>query len=277
LYLEWLGGKLSLDEIAEKHGVTRRTLDNWFAPFRKDDILPEDVNCRGKAVMADGYFLHWGACVLIVILPTNQPVMWLFSQRENYHTWTICFNQIKNIPLALVIDGRAGSMKAAKERWPKIVIQRCQFHVIHYVAIKLTKHPETKAAQDFKSLVGKITKIKTRGNLKIWVNQLHDWYLLYGDFLTKKTIQENSFTPTGRKKWHYTHSRLHAAFSHVKNALPYLFQYLKYPQIPNTTCRLEGAINSLLQRCLDIHRGQSLASQRQLIAAFLKTQQQKYR
>jgi hypothetical protein len=172
-----------------------------------------------------------------------------------------------------VIDGKAGSIKAAKDRWPKIIIQRCQFHVIHYVATLLTKHPETQAARRFKSLVGKITLVKTTSNWKKWVLELKHWYLLYGNFLVERTFQENSFTPTGRRKWHYTHGRLHAAFSHVKNAFPNLFQYLRYPQIPNTSNRIEGGVNSFLQRKLDIHRGLTLEGQQQLISAFLKSKQ----
>jgi hypothetical protein len=273
LYLEWLLGKLTLNEIAKQHHITRRTLDNWFAPFRKKEILPKQTNCLGMVIVADGYFVKWDACVLIVILPNSIPVTWLFTQRENYHTWFTCFNQIEDTPLALVVDGKAGSIKAAKARWPKIIIQRCQFHVIHYVSLLLTKHPETSAAKSFKSLVGKIIQIKTTDDWKSWVRLLRDWYLFYGSFLQEKTYQEQAFTLTGRRKWHYTHGHLHAAFSHVKNAFPYLFQYLKYPQIPNTSNSIEGGINSYLQRKLDIHRGLTLTGQRQLISAFLHSKQ----
>jgi hypothetical protein len=224
-------------------------------------------------IISDGYFVHWNACVLIVILPNNQPVTWLFTQRENFNTWLACFNQIEDVPLALVMDGKAGSIKAAKLRWPKIIIQRCQFHVIYYVSLLLTKHPETQAARNFKHLVGQITMVKTIGDWKKWVMEFRNWYLLYGNFLKQRTFQHDSFTPTGRKKWHYTHAHLHASFSHVKNAFPYLFQYLKYPQIPNTSNSIEGGINSYLQRKLDIHRELTLTGQRQLISAFLHSKQ----
>jgi hypothetical protein len=188
----------TLNEIALKHNVTRQTLDNWFAPFRKKEILLKYVNSQGRVLISDGYFVRWNACVLIVILTNGQPITWLFTQRENYHTWFTCFNQIEDTPLALVVDGKAGSIKAAKARWPKIIIQRCQFHVIHYVSLILTKHPETSAARSFKSLVGKITMVKTTDEWKMWVTNLKDWYLLYGDFLTMRTYQNDNFTSTGR-------------------------------------------------------------------------------
>lgn len=272
LYLDWLSGKTTLDEFGVKHGVSRRTLGRWFKPFHQEEIFPDLIKCRGQVIIADGYFVHRQACVLITILTTNQPVTWYFTQTENTQTWLACFSQIKDAPLAIVLDGKAGSIKAAKFRWPRILVQRCQFHVIHYVNSLLTKNPEIQAARDFKRLIGKITSVRSLDQWKWWVEEFKDWYLLYGELIKERTYRE-ALTPTGRHKWHYTHGRLHAAFSHVKNAFAFLFVYLKYPQIPNTSNRIEGSINASLQRLLDAHRGQSLLGQRQLISAFLKSKQ----
>jgi len=68
-----------------------------------------------------------------------------------------------------VCDGQKGMIKAIKLRWPGVIIQRCQFHVIHQVNILLTKYPETLAAQTFKKLVGSIILVKTKDDLKIWL------------------------------------------------------------------------------------------------------------
>jgi Transposase, Mutator family. len=199
-------------------------------------------------------------------------VNWSFAYAENQHTWTELFNQIKDSPFALVCDGQRGQLKAARERWSNIVIQRCQFHVIHQANLLLTKNPESIPAQELKRLVSKITKVKTRDDLNIWLIKFKTWYVLYEDFLNEKTYSD-SLTPTGRHKWHYTHAKLHRSFSHISNALPNLFQYIKYPQIPNTSNRIEGSVNAHLQRTIDFHRGSNLIGQRQLIAAFLKGKQ----
>ena len=252
--------------------MTRQTLNNWFQPFRHEDILPDSLGCCDQVIIADGYYLHRFACVLIVILTNNQPVTWSFTHTESTSTWFDCFSRIKDTPLAIVLDGKAGIINAAKGRWPRIIIQRCQFHVIQYVNTLLTKHPESQAARDFKNLVGKITLIKTVEEWRCWVGEFKRWYLLYGDFLKERTYHE-SLTPTGRRKWHYTHGRLHAAFSHLKKAFPNLFQYLRHPEIPNTSNRIEGAINASLQRLIDAHRGLTIVGQKQLISAFLKSKQ----
>ena len=180
--------------------------------------------------------------------------------------------KISAFPCAIVCDGQKGMIKAIKLRWPGVIIQRCQFHVIHQVNILLTKYPETLAAQTFKKLVGSIILVKTKDDLKIWLIAYKQWYLEYKEFLKERTYQEGR-TPTGRRKWHYTHGRLHAAHSHLKHAYPNLFQYIRFPQIPNTSNRIEGGINAQIQRHIDRHRGTTLFQRRQIIAAFLREKQ----
>ncbi len=214
--------------------------------------------------------------VLIGQLVNDKPVSWLFTYAETENTWLKLFNQIRDTPLALVGDGQRGMIKAAKLRWPNIIIQRCQFHVIHHINLLLTKKPETTAAQRFKSVVAKISQVKSKEDFKIWVTNYKQWYDKYCDFLKERTFH-STFTPTGRHKWSYTHAKLHAAYSHLKNALPNLFWYLRFPQIPNTSNRIEGSINASLQRLIDYHRGSTLIGQRQIISAFLKAKQQKSR
>lgn len=272
LYQKWLLSKFTLSDFGNSYKVDRRTLDRWFKPFRDQDLLANEVNCRGKVVVIDGYYLQYGATVLVAQMTENTVIGWSFTYAENYTTWLGFFYTIKSFPLAIVCDGQKGMLKAIKLRWPGIVIQRCQFHVIHQVNILLTKHPETMAATQFKDLVNEITDVKTRDDLGSWLIQYRSWYRQYQLFFKERTYQEYT-TSTGRRKWHYTHGHLHAANSHLKNALPNLFQYLRYPEIPNTSNRIEGGINALIQRRIDSHRGTTLFQRRQIIAGLLRQKQ----
>ena len=40
LFVNWLLGKYSKDEIASEYGVSRRTLVNWFSSFWNDEPIP---------------------------------------------------------------------------------------------------------------------------------------------------------------------------------------------------------------------------------------------
>lgn len=147
------------------------------------------------------------------------------------------------------------------------------FHVVSYILSKLTQHPESVAAQELRSLVLQISGLKTKDQLKLWLSHYKHWYQIHYSFLKEKTFQYDNLTLTGRPKWHYTHGRLHAAHSHLKNAIPNLFKYFLHPQIPNTSNFVEGAINSPLQEKLRSHRGLKLPKRRILIAYFLSSKQ----
>ena len=272
LYEEWLLSKRTLSDFGIKYEVHRRTLDRWFQPFRDQDIVPNEVCCRDEVLIIDGYYVQYAATVLIAQTTQNTVVNWLFTYAESFSTWLEFCEQIYSFPFAIVCDGQKGMLKAIKLRWPGVIIQRCQFHVTHQVHILLTKYPETLAAQTFKEIVSDIVLVKTRDDLKAWLMEYKQWYLENVSFLKERTYQE-ARTPTGRYKWHYTHSRLHAANSHLEHALPNLFQYVRFLNIPNTTNRIEGGINAQIQRRIDHHRGTTLFQRRQIIAAFLKQKQ----
>lgn len=251
--------------------MTRQTLHNWFVPFRQAEVIPKKLCVENAVLILDGYYVTRFASVLIAQTKT-QVVTWHFTQAETSYTWSELLGKVPHIPFAVVCDGQKGILKALKTYWPGVVIQRCQFHVIHYCCLLLTKHPETIAAQEFRFLVLKISHIKAKEHCGEWLMRYKAWYHTYHEFLQTRTYQDNT-TPTGRRKWHYTHGHLHAAHSHLKNALPNLFKYLLYPQIPNTSNHIEGGTNAKLQEYLHLHRGLTLFQQRQLIALLLRQKQ----
>ncbi|MBP9670028.1 transposase [Candidatus Woesebacteria bacterium] len=273
LYQKWLLSKLTLSDFGAAYRVTRRTLDRWFAPFRDEEIVPSRHLTQSDVFIIDGYYVEYGATVLIAQNPLNQVVGWHFTYTENSSTWLTFLNSISSFPRAVVCDGQKGMLKAIKLRYPGVIIQRCQFHVIHQINLLLTKHPETEAARKLKYLVNQIILVKTKDGLRNWLISYKSWYKHYESFLKERTYQEK-LTPTGRHKWHYTHGHLHASHSHLKNALPNLFQYLRFPQIPNTSNRIEGGINAQVQRLIDHHRGTKLLGRRQIIALLLKRKQE---
>ena len=272
IFSGWLVGKQSLTDFSDKYDVSIRTLIRWFTLFWSEEPQPGETNISNQVLIIDGKYIEKLATVLVACV-TRKVSSWSFTQRENYASWLTFFNTLVHNPFAIVCDGQKGMLKAIKERFPRVIIQRCQFHVMKYCLSKLTQNPESKAAQELRNIVLEISKIKTKENFSIWLANYKIWYQDHYEFLKEKTYQEHNLTPTGRKRWHYTHGRLHAAYSHLKNAFPNLFQYLKYPKIPNTTNFVEGAINAPMQEKLRNHRGLKLPKRRILIAHYLSIKQ----
>jgi hypothetical protein len=147
---------------------------------------------------------------------------------------------------SFAIDGRRGVKKLLESMFPDLPIQHCQFHqkktIINYISTK----PRLESSKELLSLVKFLTKMTE----KEFSESLEFWYLKWKDFLKEKT--ENIFT--GKK--HFTHKRLRSAYFSLKRNMPYLFTYLKYPElnIPNTTNSCDGSFAHWKNK-VKIHRG----------------------
>ena len=133
-------GNKSKKELVKEYKISRRTLNNWFKPFWKKPINPDIKNITGKILIIDGKFISRNIVCLIGIV-NKKVVNWKF------------FLLNLDVPFAIVCDGQRGMLKAIKQLFPRVIIQRCQFHVIKYCLIKLIRNPESIASQYLRLLV----------------------------------------------------------------------------------------------------------------------------
>ena len=126
-----------------------------------------------------------------------------------------------------VVDWNKPIIKAVKEIYPEVKIQRCLTHIHRQVRNKLTRKPKTKAWKEFKKLI----TFKAFNNEKLFVKKFNLWEEKYYNFLNEKTFKWNNFR--------YTYSNLWSARIHIKNAIPYMFQYLKDENIKKSSNDLE--------------------------------------
>ena len=75
-----------------------------------------------------------------------------------------------------------------------------------------------------------------------------DWYAKYEEYINEKSVDEL----TG--KWWYTHKMLHRSTSHIMRAIPYMFNYTRYANIPKTSNSIESFFGHLKDH-LRLHRG----------------------
>jgi len=116
---------------------------------------------------------------------------------------------------AIVIDGRVG----VKALFSYIPVQMCHFHQMAIINRYLTRRPKFQAGKQLRSIA--MTLCETT------VNDLRDaleqWHNRWQIFLKEKTLTAET------NYWHYTHRRLRAAYRSLKNNLPFLFTFQKYP------------------------------------------------
>jgi hypothetical protein len=143
---------------------------------------------------------------------------------------------------AAVVDGRRGMTTVFGD----IPVQICHFHQMRTVTRYLTRRPETLPGQELRQIMLELPK----SNEKDFTKLLLDWKKKFPYILTDKTYI------TGTNRWYYTHKKVKGAYLSLERNLPYLFTYLKYPElnIPNTTNSLDGSFTHLKDK-VNIHHG----------------------
>lgn len=145
---------------------------------------------------------------------------------------------------AIVLDGRKG----VRAVFSDIPVQMCQFHQLQIINRYLTRRPKLEAGIQLRLIaLGLSKKDMTE---PIFRQLLQEWYRRWQEFIQMRTYKED------KKHWQYTHKRIRSAHRSLKDNLPYLFTFQKYPNlcIPNTTNSLDGSF-SHLKDLLRIHRG----------------------
>ena len=262
MYQKYLAGKKSIGEIATDYQVSLSTVNRWFAPFRQDIYQVKSLECQDEIVIIER------EATLIAAINPHQVVFWGFYPRENATYWKDFFSKLNGRPRVTVGDGQKGMIKAVHTYLPSVAFQRCQFHVQSYIKKKLGAQPRHQASRDLKALSKQITKVESFCDLANWLIYWDFWCQEYEDFLQEKTYW---YDHNHRRHWRYKHRKLHAAYSHLKNAIPDLFTYLWIPNTPNTTNIIEGGINSPIRNQLFFHRGATIQTQRQIISVFLRS------
>ncbi len=157
---------------------------------------------------------------------------------------------------AVVCDGRRGLLQGFS-----MPVQMCHFHQAAIVTRYVTRQPKLDAGKDLQALIRHLPQADEL-QFMLW---LELWYDKWGMFIRERTIDEKT------RSWHYTHSRVRSAYYSVKRNLPFLFTYLRHPelQIPNTTNSLEGLFTHI-KKNMRLHGGLRMHQKQPMIEEFLQ-------
>jgi hypothetical protein len=274
LFLRWSMGKSTLTELASAVGVTRQTLTTWFRPFWSAPPIAVLAN-NPRTIILDGTSLEWRQiAVLIAHDPAqSRPVAWSVVDRERYSTWFWFLAHLKQqgiSPSFIVCDGQRGMLAVIRSIWSATLIQRCVIHVHRQARLWLTKAPQTIAGQELLVLTNNLLTIKTRRQKRRWIREFKRWLRKHNHF-----IKERSWNPEGTHWW-YTHRKLRAVRSLLRNSTPDLFRYVNHPiEVPRTTNHLEGGVNSRIKELIRSHRGMRTPRKIALTKWYLAVRQEK--
>ena len=263
LWRQYVWDKQSLVQLAEKHG---RSVP-WIQKSLDSIVLEQErISPQPLVFAADVSFFSRGDGVLVFRAPRlKRNILWRFVRGENPAMYREAREELEKtgfVFLAVVLDGRRG----VREVFSDIHVQMCHFHQKQILKRYLTSKPKLEAGQELSAIGKTITFMREEDFEKL----LDDWFGRWEDFLKEKTFESDG------KHWHYTHKKIRSAYHSLKNNLPYLFTYQKYPElkIPNTTNSLDGFF-SKMKTLLRVHNGLSEERRNRVVSEILNGETKK--
>jgi hypothetical protein len=229
--------KQTLAELSAEYGKSHVWVRNRLDEH--EVIIPRITPTR-TVIVADTTFWGRGYGVCVFRAWTIRTNIWwheVVSEKvAHYHYARKILEERGWEFTSAVVDGRRGLASVFKD----IPVQICQFHQIQTITKYLTRRPKTDAGKALRALVLTLTKTDERTFTDALMAYEKRWRL----FLDEKTLV------LGLKRPQYTHKNVRSAFLSLKRNLPYLFTYLRYPElnIPNTTNTIDGSFASVKKK-----------------------------
>lgn len=250
----WILGKQSIVRLSEQSGYSERTLKRYF--YKLLPRCPQwQIQRREKVnLLIDGtYFTNKVCLVLYRDCNIKMTILYRLTNGEILRELKEDLRNIKSIGIrieSVTCDGAAGILRAVREVCPEAVLQRCTFHIAHEIQTWLTKKPKSDAAVELLEIVRYLNRVKTDEDARLWMHSFVEWYRKHEEFINEKSYDELS----GR--WWYKHRLLHRSASHIRRALPDMFGFTRYDNVPKTSNSIESCFGHLKDN-LRLHRGLS--------------------
>ena len=160
-------------------------------------------------------------------------------------------------PESITIDGNPHIYKVIKTLWTGCIIQRCLVHVQRQGLSWCRRNPKRTDAVKLRQLFLKVCNINTEEQSRDFVEKFTLWEKRYGK---KIDLIKN-------RGW--VASDLQRARSMLIKAIPFMFNYIKYQNIPSTTNAIEGYFSRLKQQYRK-HKGLSKINQQYYFKWYFK-------
>ena len=175
--------------------------------------------------------------------------MSLYTASESYYTVRPMLGRLHDLglrPKALIMDGHRMVIRAIREIWPTVIIQRCLYHIQREGSRWLRTYPKTEAGKELQGLLRYLPKVKNSKRKAQFLHDFSSWLERHESFvraLPRSTV---------------AYKDLKRTMALITNALPDMFHYLDDPNIHSTTNCLESFF-SRLKADFRRHRGLSEA------------------
>ena len=261
----WVLGKQTIEQISAMSGYSVRQLKRWFYKYLENAPTWSVRRRDSVNLLIDGTWFPNKLC-LVVYRDNCIKATLFYRLTDKEREWEIIkdLETLKSMGIrvaSVTSDGEANIIRAVKYACPHAVRQRCLAHIERECLAWITQHPKSSAGITLRRLICQISHIKTHNDARWWVMELNKWHKEYEEFIKERTI-----SPTGERS--YTHENIRKAYLHAYRAVPDMFKFIDYPEIPKTTNALESFFGHLKDH-MRLHRGLSFEHHRDFVKWYL--------
>ena len=259
LYEEYVKGKQTLSEIAQKHSISVSTVQRRIRKVHSTRIVSK---YKEVVILMDATYWGRNFGVLLIVDAYRKRLLWrkFLDKKETIADYLEGIEWLREnnfIIQGIVCDGLRGLAQSLLQ----YKVQYCQFHQVKTVIEYLTKNPQTEAGQELL----KIAYLLCHTDKESFDGMLEMWHTKWDVWLKQRTLDRK----TGKKV--YTHRRVRSAYFSMKRNMKWLWTFYDNPDtpIPNTNNILE-AINANLKSKLRVHNGMSKRYRKLFIDEYFK-------
>lgn len=248
-FKEWITEGYSVRQLVNHSGHSRAKINriiNYHLNYRPNEY--GDLS-QIKYIVFDGTFLHGRKSIVVAMDAVNHIVFAgkygiSESSLKQLITFFSCLERRGLEPITATVDGNKTVIKALKQLWPAIIVQRCLIHIQRQGLSWCRINPKRKDARELRKIFLQANKISDCKERNQFISGIRTWEKQYGYSIAQASERGKVF------------SDLKRARSMLLNALPDMFHYLKYPSIPPSTNGMEGYFSRLKDKYRQ-HRGLS--------------------
>lgn len=185
---------------------------------------------------------------MVIMHALNQSLIDIFyaakEGTEQSSQWFLHLKEKGLNPYCTTMDGERQTMVITRTIWPRIIIQRCLYHIQREGMRWLRSRPKTKAAQELRRLLSSLCSIRSIKERDQFLKTYRIWLKTYRDYIYSLPMQIKA------------NFDLKRTIALIDNAIPDMFHYLMDSNIPSTSNMLEG-FYSRLKLAYRFHRGLS--------------------
>lgn len=271
-FRKWVMERQVYKYLVRDSGMSQSSIQRLFDKYL---CSPPKNLIRSKShihLLIDGTYFSNGLCLVLYYDYDIQYVqLFRHTNKEKYKEIKEDLDNLKKMGVqvySVTCDGHKSILKAVSKVYPNAVVQRCLVHVKRQVGSWLGLRPKLPISQELLYFTNKITRLNTMEQVDEWLIHFHKWYEQNKSFINEQSLSEET-----ARMW-YTHKNLHAACTHLINAIPHLFSYINDADIPKTTNELEGYFTHLKEK-LTLHRGLRFDKKKNFIKWYIHLKNQK--